>query len=73
MKKKKQETIWISLDGHKKEVPKSAYITAKTKSLIEFGYTTLTEDEVSKGLDKALSGNADEIISMFIEGDLLKD
>jgi len=68
-----KETVWLELDGMKKEVLKSDYIRLKTKDLREFGYSTLTEDEVAASLEKALAGNANDVISMFIDGDLLKD
>lgn len=73
MATKKMDTIRIDIDGDIRTVLKSGYIKAKTKMLQEFGYTTLTEKEVEDGLEKALNGNADEVISMFIESDLAKD
>ena len=72
MSVKKAETIRIDIDGDIRTVLKSGYIKAKTKMLQEFGYTNLTEKEVEKGLEKAIKGEADEVISMFIESDLAK-
>lgn len=67
-----KETIKVCIDGKKMTVPKKQYIKAKTKSLKEFGYTNLTEDETAKALEEAISGNAKSVISMFIESDLEK-
>ena len=52
---------------------KQRYISRKTKDLREFGYESLTRDEVEKCLDKVLSGEeAADVISMFIEDDIKK-
>lgn len=51
-------------------VSKKDYITAKTKSLQEFGYTNLTEKEVSIQLDKILKGEELSVIGMFMEDDI---
>lgn len=67
-----EEKVYINLEGRKLSVPKSAYIKAKTGDLKAFGYTTLTEEQVAKSLEKAISGEADEVIAMFIESDLDK-
>lgn len=66
-------TIWIEVDGRKKEVTKKHYIEAKTKQLYEFGYTSLTIEATAAALEKALAGKADDVISMFIDSDLMKD
>lgn len=68
-----EKTITINIDGEKKIVPRKAYIKAKTEMLKEFGYSSLTEKEVEKGLQNALAGKANDVISMFIESDLHKD
>lgn len=66
------ETVKLSIDGQQLDVPKIAYIKSKTIQLKEFGYSSLTEKDVSDALEKALAGNAKDVISMFIESDLQK-
>jgi hypothetical protein len=51
-------------------VSKKDYITAKTKALKEFGYTSLTEKEVSEQLDKILKGEELSVIGMFMKDDI---
>lgn len=53
-----------------KVVSKEAYIVAKTKDLIEFGYTDLTNKTVEEQLEKVLKGEELSIIGKFIEGDI---
>lgn len=64
------ETIKLN-DG--RVVSKSDYIKAKTKDLIEFGYSSLTEEVLSEQLDKILS-NAPEselnVIGLFCKSDI---
>jgi hypothetical protein len=51
-------------------VSKDAYITAKTKDLIEWGYGSLTEEVVRAQVDKILSGDTElDIIGHFCKGD----
>lgn len=53
-------------------VSKKDYIEAKTKDLIEFGYTTLTEDDVKVEVEKILTNVPDRelsVIGMFCKGD----
>jgi hypothetical protein len=55
-------------------VLKSAYVEAKTKDLIEFGYGSLTEVELSEQVDKILLGDSDlTIIGRFCESDINVD
>lgn len=63
--------IKIDLDGNVREVLKIAYIKAKTKDLQNFGYTTLTEEEVSNQLEKILKGEDLDVIGMFMESDIV--
>lgn len=63
----------IDLDGNVVTVSKEKYVAAKTKDLVEYGYATLTEEEVSKQVDNVLSGAELSIIGMFIEKDIVKD
>lgn len=57
-----------------KEVSKKDFIKAKTADLRNFGYADLTEDQVGKQLEIALSGEGKlDVIGLFIEGDLVKE
>jgi hypothetical protein len=54
------------------KVLKSNYIRLKTKDLIEFGYSNLTEQEVSEQVDKILNKQENlSIIGMFCKDDIL--
>jgi hypothetical protein len=47
------------------------YISLKTKDLIEFGYSQLTEQEVFEQVEKILNGDKDlSVIGLFCEDDL---
>jgi hypothetical protein len=48
MAKNKDAFVFIKLNDREVHVAKEKYIKAKTADLIEFGYSTLTEEEVSK-------------------------
>jgi hypothetical protein len=62
-----KETVKLS-DG--RIVYKEAYIVAKTKDLIDFGYTTLTKEEVSEQLEKVLNQEELSVIGHFIKDDI---
>lgn len=52
-------------------VLKSDYVRLKTKDLVEFGYASLTEDDVREQVDKILDGRTDlSVIGLFCKGDL---
>ena len=52
-------------------VLKSKYVKLKTKDLIEFGYTSLTEKEVEEQVEKILAKDSDlSVIGMFCKDDL---
>lgn len=69
MGKTNDPTITLS-NGRK--VKKSQYVEAKTKDLRAFGYSNLTEEEVSKQVDKILAQDKDlDVIGMFCESDIL--
>ena len=52
-------------------VLKSNYIKLKTKDLIEFGYTSLTEKEVGEQVEKILAKSDDlSVIGLFCKSDL---
>lgn len=61
------ETIKLA-DG--RTVSKNDYIEAKTAQLIEFGYPTLTKDEVSNQLEKLIHGESLTVIGKMMEGDI---
>jgi hypothetical protein len=57
-------------------VLKSDYITIKTKELVEFGYTNLTEEEVSIQVEKILKKESEgrlSCFSLFIIDDIVVD
>ena len=63
-----EETVTLQ-DG--RVVSKADYITAKTKDLQEYGYTTLTEDEVKVQLNKILYEDIDlSVIGLFMKDDI---
>ncbi len=66
------ELIKIDLDGKIVTVSKQDYIKAKTGDLRNYGYETLTEEEVSMQLDRILKGEELNVIGMFIEKDIVK-
>lgn len=60
----------ISISGTKKRVKLSDYVYAKTKSLIEFGYSGLTEIEVMQQIEYISDDDITNVIGMMIEDDL---
>ena len=53
-------------------VYKDDHITAKTKTLVEFGYGDLTEQDVREELNKVLNHNNDlTVIGFFIKDDII--
>lgn len=67
----KDNQIKIDLDGRKVVVDKYVYITAKTKDLIEFGYSNLTSNQVSDQLERVLNNQDLDAIGMFIQKDII--
>lgn len=67
--------ITIEIDDlGEKIVLRKDYIRAKTRDLRSFGYSDLTEDEVSVQLDKILAGADDNdlsIIGRFMQKDIV--
>ena len=53
-----------------RRVTVDAYVKAKRKDLIEFGYAGLTEETVRKQLDAVRKGGELDIIGMFISKDI---
>jgi hypothetical protein len=55
-------------------VLKSNYVKFKTKDLIEFGYTSLTEEEVLEQVDKLLKKDVNlSVIGLLCKDDLQID
>jgi hypothetical protein len=53
---------------------KSNYVKLKTKDLIDFGYTSLSEKEVEDQVEKILAGDTDlSVIGMFCIEDLITE
>lgn len=68
----KKETIVIEVNYIKKTVLLSDYIVAKTKALIEFGYSTVTEAEVEKAVRSVLKKEEQvDVIGMMCEDDIV--
>lgn len=55
------------------EISKRKYVELKTKDLIEFGYSTLTEKEVEEQVDKILNKQELSVIGRFCEDDISID
>lgn len=53
------------------DVSKDSFISAKWKDLKEFGYTTLTRDEVANQVEKILNGEKLSVIGMFMKNDIV--
>ncbi len=66
----KKGVIKIDIDGNKKCVDLKQFITAQTKTLVEFGYTKLTEKEVEDQINCFAEGKQTTVIGEFINGNL---
>lgn len=64
--------ILLPFDNEPVVVAKTDYIKAKTKDLIEFGYTTLTEQDVADQLEKILTHDKElSIIGAFMKDEIV--
>ena len=64
--------INVNIDGRRATVAAAHYIKAKTKQLREFGYTTLTEEEVEKQLRMILEKEeVSGVIGMFMRDEIV--
>lgn len=68
--------IKVKLDGKPVGVcDRAAYVKAKTKQLQEFGYPSLTEQEVDEQIDALLAGkkfgHGLTVIGMFMDKEVL--
>lgn len=68
-------TLRIKLEGREYKVPRKAYAIKKTAQLKEFGYPSLTVDEVEAQIDALMNnkklGDGLTVIGMFMEGEIL--
>ncbi|HUS48585.1 MAG TPA: hypothetical protein VMZ91_00330 [Candidatus Paceibacterota bacterium] len=64
--------IKIKINEKEVLVDKEDYIVARTKDLKEFGYSSITEDDVRLQLDKIFKGEVLSVIGLFIEDDIIK-
>jgi hypothetical protein len=62
----------LKIELHEKEilVDKEDYIKAKTKDLIEFGYASLSEDDVRIQIEKILNEEELSVIGLFMEEEI---
>jgi hypothetical protein len=51
---------------------KDQYINQKLKDLREFGYPSLTREEVAEQLEKALNGEKLNVVGMMIKSDIAR-
>lgn len=71
------DTLRVKIDGKPaQDVPRAAYVKAKTKQLVEFGYPSLTESETEKQVQAVLDGKKFgkglTVIGMFMEDEIVK-
>lgn len=79
------ELLWelkyidITIDGNPMRVQICDYVRAKTKQLVEFGYKSLTEEQVRKDMQLVLNNiktpevsQTPNVIAAFIYEDLTK-
>jgi len=70
------KTLKIKIeDKPEMEVPREAYVKAKTKQLREFGYSTLTESHVDEQVDAVLQkkefGKGMTVIGVFMKKEIV--
>lgn len=63
-KKKQRELLRMKIDGQVRVVDRQDYVKAKTKQLVEFGYSDLTEDTVDKQVSAVLAGEKLNVIGI---------
>ncbi len=63
--------ILIDVEGSMANVPRKAYVTAKTKQLRAFGYPDLTEKSVDDQITAILEGKELDVIGMFMEREVI--
>ena len=68
------EQIKVMVNGNIQSVCVMDYVDAKTKDLKEFGYTSLTEESVTKSVKRILNREKlIDVIDHFIKDDIVLD
>lgn len=71
----KKLTLTVTIEDVTREVDRAAYVSAKTKQLVAFGYRTLTEQEVDAQITALLEhkkfGDGLTAIGMFMEDEIV--
>jgi hypothetical protein len=67
----KDKYIEIIHDGETKAGLLKDYVTAKTKDLKEWGYGSITEEEVLNQVNKVLKSEKLSVIGLFIQKDII--
>jgi len=66
------EIITITVKDEEVGCSVRSYVKAKTKDLVEYGYSSLTEEEVIDSVWKAVNKEAPTtIIDHFVQGDII--
>lgn len=68
---KKSTIITVIVNEEPQKVTIGDYVKAKTKDLREFGYETLTEQEVLKSVERVLNKKTETVIDQFIVDDIV--
>jgi len=68
----KNTEIKVDIGSGSEIVDKQLYIKAKHKTLIDFGYTTLTIQNVKEQLENVLNDKKIDVIGEFIKRDVIK-
>lgn len=64
--------IDIDLNGKSVNVQVLDYVRAKTKDLQDFGYLSLTEEQVTKSVHRVINREKlTDIIDRFVQGDII--
>ncbi len=71
MPKPKKQFLKLHVNGQIGQAERAAYVTAKTKQLIEFGYAKLTEQQVNDQITAIIDKQPLNVIGMFMEKEVL--
>ena len=70
------QKLRIKLEGQEYTVPRKSYAIKKTAQLREFGYRSLTVDELDEQIDALTTGkklgDGLTVIGMFMEGEVIE-
>ena len=68
------ETITVKVNYEPVKVCVMDYVTAKTKDLQEYGYCSVTEEEILNSVWKVVNKETNlNVIDLFVEGDIVLD